>query len=144
MVNRALLDSRATAPPALLKMLRILLLLLTLSCLCSCQRKVAETNANAPATPVVEARTVAIKLTSTAFVEGGAIPSQYTCDGANISPPLAWSNLPANTRTVTLVAADPDAPWKTWVDWVVFDLPATTPQLAENVKAGDTLPGNGK
>jgi len=88
--------------------------------------------------------TAAIQLTSPAFTQGGAIPAQYTCDGANISPPVAWSNLPPNTKAVALTVDDPDAPLKTWVHWVVYDLPPTTTQLGENLKAGDTLPAGGK
>ena len=124
--------------------LQILLLILSLSCLCSCQQKVSQNNANTTAAPSPEASVEKINLTSSAFVEGGAIPAQYTCDGANISPPLAWSNLPSNTKAIALVVDDPDAPLKTWVHWVVYDLPPTTTQLPENVKGGDTLPGGGK
>src|SRR5215475_7643598 len=80
--------------------LQILLLILSLSCLCSCQQKLSQNNANTTAAPSPEASVEKINLTSSAFVEGGAIPAQYTCDGANISPPLAWSNLPSNTKAI--------------------------------------------
>jgi Raf kinase inhibitor-like YbhB/YbcL family protein len=103
-----------------------------------------ETNSTSSATPSNNESAPAIKVTSAAFAEGGVIPAQYTCDGANISLPLAWSNLPTNTKTLALIVDDPDAPLKTWVHWVLYDLPATTTQLPENVKAGDTLPGGGK
>src|SRR5215813_12760196 len=125
-------------------LLQILLLILSLRCLCSCQQKVSQNNANTTAAPSPEASVEKINLTSSAFVEGGAIPAQYTCDDANISPPLAWSNLPPNTRALALIVDDPDAPLKTWVHWVVYDLPPSTTQLTENVKGGDSLPGGGK
>jgi hypothetical protein len=77
-----------------------------------------------------------MKLTSTAFAPEGAIPSKYTCEGADVSPPLAWSGAPAATKSFALVVEDPDAPdpkapKMTWVHWVLFELPATTSALAE-------------
>jgi Raf kinase inhibitor-like YbhB/YbcL family protein len=63
-------------------------------------------------------------LSSPAFAPGGAIPSEYTCDGADISPPLAWSGAPAGTRSFVLVIADPDAPSGTFRHWAVYDIPA--------------------
>jgi Raf kinase inhibitor-like YbhB/YbcL family protein len=82
---------------------------------------------------------VTLKLTSTAFEEGGMIPAQYTCDGQNVSPPLSWSNLPEGTKTLALIADDPDAPRGTWVHWVVYQIPATEKGLPENVPARETL-----
>jgi Raf kinase inhibitor-like YbhB/YbcL family protein len=76
---------------------------------------------------------VAFILTSGAFAAGGAIPSRYTCDGADGSPPLAWSGTPAGTVTLALIADDPDAPSGTWVHWVLFNLPAATEVLPEGV-----------
>jgi Raf kinase inhibitor-like YbhB/YbcL family protein len=80
-----------------------------------------------------------IKLTSTAFDEGGMIPSQYTCDGQNVSPPLAWSGLPEGTKTLALICDDPDAPRGTWVHWVVYQIPAAERGLPENLPARETL-----
>jgi len=76
---------------------------------------------------------VSIKVTSPAFNDGEKIPSKYTCDGANVSPPLAWAGVPANAKTLALICDDPDAPGKTWVHWVVYDLPVSKDSLAENV-----------
>jgi len=87
---------------------------------------------------------MALAISSTAFSNGGMIPSRYTCDGANISPPLQWSGLPAGTKTVALIVDDPDAPAKTWVHWVVYDLPANTTQLPENIKPQENIGGGGK
>ena len=68
------------------------------------------------------------RLTSSAFADGGGIPARYTCDGDNVSPPLAWSNLPEGTRSLALVLDDPDAPDPkapkiTWIHWVVYNIP---------------------
>ena len=65
-------------------------------------------------------------LTSTAFDHEGTIPSRYTCDGNDVSPPLSLSGLPAETASLTLVMDDPDAPGGTWDHWVIFDIPVVT------------------
>jgi Raf kinase inhibitor-like YbhB/YbcL family protein len=99
-------------------------------------------NANAAATPAAtagEGRNMTLKLTSTAFVEGAAIPARHTCDGENLSPPLAWEGVPEGTKTLALVADDPDAPRGTWVHWVVYGIPAATRTLPENLPARETL-----
>jgi Raf kinase inhibitor-like YbhB/YbcL family protein len=73
-------------------------------------------------------------ITSPAFVEGETIPVEYTCNGRNISPPLAWSGLPADTQTLALIADDPDAPAGIWVHWVVYNLPSSTDELPAGVQ----------
>jgi Raf kinase inhibitor-like YbhB/YbcL family protein len=78
-------------------------------------------------------------LKSPAFQAGGLIPRQYTCDGSDGSPPLAWQSAPAQTRALALIADDPDAPGGTWVHWLIYDLPATANQLAPSVAKSDTL-----
>jgi len=70
-----------------------------------------------------------LTLNSTAFADGGAIPMQYTCDGANQPPPLSWEDVPEGTRSFALIVHDPDAPKGDYTHWVLFDLPATTQQL---------------
>ncbi|HXF95536.1 MAG TPA: YbhB/YbcL family Raf kinase inhibitor-like protein [Gemmatimonadales bacterium] len=82
---------------------------------------------------------MALALASPAFAEGATIPREYTCDGPDHSPPLAWSGAPAGTRSFTLICDDPDAPGKTWVHWVLYDLPATITRLPENVPKTETL-----
>lgn len=74
-----------------------------------------------------------LSLTSTAFKEGAPIPVKHTCDGADLSPPLAWSGVPAGAVTLALIADDPDAPGRTWVHWVLYNLPASLGGLPENV-----------
>jgi len=81
-------------------------------------------------------------LTSPAFEDGGTIPSRFTCDGADLSPHLQWSNVPTGTKSLALICDDPDAPMGTWVHWVLFDLPADTTSLREGVPADDTIQGS--
>jgi Raf kinase inhibitor-like YbhB/YbcL family protein len=90
----------------------------------------------------VKGGTMAITLISSAFAEGQSIPSEYTCDGEDLSPPLSWSTLPDGTRSFALIADDPDAPSGTWVHWVLYDLPATLTNLPEGIpKDGEVLQG---
>lgn len=79
-------------------------------------------------------------LTSTAFLHNGKIPARFTCDGADVSPQLAWSGAPAGTRSFAIVCADPDAPAGTWYHWAVFDIPAGTAELTEHVRAAGAAP----
>lgn len=77
---------------------------------------------------------MAFTLNSTAFDQGSLIPQKYTCDGADVSPPLAWSGVLAGTESFALIMDDPDAPMGTWDHWVLFNLPASANGLAENIK----------
>ena len=72
-----------------------------------------------------------ITVTSTAFRDGGPIPRQYTCEGDGVSPPLAWTGLPAGTGALAIVVDDPDAPRGTFTHWVVLDLEPSTASIAE-------------
>jgi hypothetical protein len=85
-----------------------------------------------------------ITVNSTAFPDGGMIPRQYTCDGANTSPPIEWDGLPTDAETIALICDDPDAPAKVWVHWVAFDVPATRSGLPEAVPPQETIPGGGR
>lgn len=76
---------------------------------------------------------MSLKVTSTAFSDGGMIPPRYTADGEDISPPLAWEGLPEGTRSVAIIHDDPDAPMGTWVHWLVWNIPPTVASLAENM-----------
>ncbi len=78
-------------------------------------------------------------ITSTAFAANGAIPALYTCEGRDLSPPLAWSGVPADTKSLALIVDDPDAPdpaapKMTWVHWVLYDIPPTATGLAEGIR----------
>jgi hypothetical protein len=68
-------------------------------------------------------------LTSPAIPPNGEIPAQYTCDGADISPPLSWSDVPAGTGSLVLVVEDPDAPSGVFRHWAVFDIPPASRSL---------------
>jgi Raf kinase inhibitor-like YbhB/YbcL family protein len=74
-----------------------------------------------------------MQLTSSAFSPGGAIPARFTCDGANVSPPLAWFHVPQGARSFALVCADPDAPGGTWYHWAIYDIPGAARGLREGV-----------
>ncbi len=76
-----------------------------------------------------------MKLTSSAFEPNQLIPSQYTCDGEDISPPLDWDDPPEGTESLALICDDPDAPGKTWVHWIVYNLPNVAHSLPENVSS---------
>ncbi len=80
-----------------------------------------------------------LKVTSTAFDSGGTIPKKYTCDGADVSPPLAWQGAPDSTKSFAVICDDPDAPMGTWVHWVLFNLPADTVRLPENIPPDEEL-----
>jgi hypothetical protein len=80
-----------------------------------------------------------MELTSPNFGEGGAIPSQFTCDGNDTSPPLRWSGVPDQARSLALVVDDPDAPAKVWVHWVLYDIPPNVNELPQGVGQGKTL-----
>ena len=80
-----------------------------------------------------------MKIESTAFQEGAAIPRKYTCDGEDVSPPLKWNDPPEGTRSFALISDDPDAPAKTWVHWVMYNIPADARGLPENVPPNEKL-----
>src|SRR5213593_97053 len=84
---------------------------------------------------------MSLSITSIAFAPEGAIPSLYTCEGKDISPPLAWNGAPAATKSFVLIVDDPDAPKMTWVHWVLYDIPATASGLPEAVQASVLPPG---
>ena len=87
------------------------------------------------------AKTVPLTVTSSKFSHEGGIPALYTCQGKDISPPLAWSGVPAGAKSLALIVDDPDAPdpkapKMTWVHWVLYNLPPTALELPEAVAPG--------
>jgi hypothetical protein len=89
---------------------------------------------------------MALALTSPVFSHNGAIPKLYTCQGEDISPSLAWSGLPAGTKSLALILDDPDAPdpaapKTTWVHWLLYNIPPSASGLAEAVKPAALPPG---
>ena len=87
-----------------------------------------------------EVQKMSITVTSTAFEAEGMIPAKYTCDGANVSPPLAFEGIPDGSKSLVLISDDPDAPAGTWVHWVLYNLPPETRQLPEKMPVDEKLP----
>ncbi|HXZ18572.1 MAG TPA: YbhB/YbcL family Raf kinase inhibitor-like protein [Candidatus Acidoferrales bacterium] len=83
-----------------------------------------------------------LQLTTSAFPAGGSIPKKFTCDGADVSPALSWTDAPAGTQSFALIVDDPDAPGRVWVHWVLYNLPGATQKLAEGM-AKDPEMGDG-
>jgi Raf kinase inhibitor-like YbhB/YbcL family protein len=85
-----------------------------------------------------ENKAMTLKLTSTAFAHDGAIPTIHTCQGQDVSPPLAWTGVPANAKSLVLIVDDPDAPdpaapKMTWVHWVLYNIPPSASGLPQGV-----------
>lgn len=96
--------------------------------------------------PDEEGASMEMVITSPAFTDGGAIPRHYTCQGEDVSPPLAWSGVPDGARSLVLIVDDPDAPdparpKMTWVHWVLYDLPPSAIGLGENVAPSELPSG---
>lgn len=85
-----------------------------------------------------------ISLGSTAFKDGGMIPKAHTCDGKDVSPPLAWSGVPEGTKSLAIVCEDPDAPAGIWVHWVLFNMPARGRGLPEGMPPDGILEDGSK
>jgi Raf kinase inhibitor-like YbhB/YbcL family protein len=84
-----------------------------------------------------------MKLESSVFEANDLIPAKYTCDGEDVSPPIIWDEVPIETESIVLIVDDPDAPGRTFVHWVVYDIPATVRQLPEHIASVETLPNGG-
>ena len=89
---------------------------------------------------------MALTLTSSAFTHNGEIPGRYTCEGADISVPLAWSGVPPGTKSLALILDDPDAPdpkapKMTWVHWLLYNIPANTTGLKEAIRSSELPAG---
>jgi Raf kinase inhibitor-like YbhB/YbcL family protein len=82
---------------------------------------------------------IVISLKSPAFEAGKMIPDVYTCKGKNISPPLTWSNIPKETKSICIICDDPDAPVGIWVHWVIYNIPGDAKGLSEGMPCKETL-----
>jgi hypothetical protein len=85
-----------------------------------------------------------LALTSAAFRDGESVPVRHACDGEDLSPPLAWTGAPVETRTFALICDDPDAPRGTWVHWLIWNLPADAVELGEGVPPRPELPSGAR
>ncbi len=90
-------------------------------------------------------RNTTMELSSSAFAHNADIPSLYTCEGRDQSPPLAWTGVPAGTKSLALIVDDPDAPdpaapKMTWVHWVLYNLPPGTPGIEAGMSRSPKLP----
>jgi Raf kinase inhibitor-like YbhB/YbcL family protein len=152
--------ARSTQPfMSMTKSARITLLAVTLG---ACAKSAAPTadsaamkkSANASATVASAAQlpagsnSMSFRLTSSAFSEGASIPTKYTCEGEDTSPPLAWSGAPQGTRSFAIIVDDPDAPdpahpKMTYVHWVAYNIPASVTQLSEGAGKGSMPAGTG-
>jgi Raf kinase inhibitor-like YbhB/YbcL family protein len=96
----------------------------------------------AVATPIppAEAPAPPLEISSSAFEPGEEIPIQYTCHGANLSPPLKWSGVPEGTKSLALLVDDPDSQPPGFVHWVIYNIPPTATDLPEGVPPDATLP----
>ena len=83
-----------------------------------------------------------MKLTSPAFANNGTIPSEYTCDGNDLSPPLSISDVPSNAKSLILVMDDPDAPVGTWDHWIVFNMGPSTKEIHKGTEPKATAGKN--
>jgi len=83
---------------------------------------------------------VAFTISSSSFANGGDIAKKFTCDAADVSPQLSWSDPPAGTKSLALLTDDPDAPVGNWNHWVLWNLPGETRQLGEGVSKAAQLP----
>lgn len=92
------------------------------------------------ALPEEGGQVMTMQLTSSAFSQGDPIPTKYTCDGDDVSPPLAWGDPPQGTASFVLINDDPDAPVGTWVHWVLYNLPANARSMPEAVPSDAELP----
>ena len=89
------------------------------------------------ALPGIDEPALPFQLISTAFEQGGPIPTKYSCKGEDISPSVAWGDPPAGTKSLALIMDDPDAPGGTWTHWVVFNISPDLRELPDNMQAAD-------
>jgi Raf kinase inhibitor-like YbhB/YbcL family protein len=76
---------------------------------------------------------MSLAISSPAFANGDSIPSDFSCNGRDVSPILNWTEPPSGTQSFALIMDDPDAPIGTWVHWVMFNIPASTRTLKEGI-----------
>jgi Raf kinase inhibitor-like YbhB/YbcL family protein len=90
-----------------------------------------------------ENMTQKIEVRSSAFGKGDRIPADFTCDGADMSPPIEWFGVPPQTQSLAIIADDPDAPSGDWAHWVIYDIPPNVARLPAGIPAGERSPMGG-
>jgi Raf kinase inhibitor-like YbhB/YbcL family protein len=81
---------------------------------------------------------MALSVSSSAFADGAEIPRKYTCDGENVAPPLEWSGMPNQSKSIAVICEDPDAPSGTFTHWILYDVPASAHTIPERAPIGKT------
>jgi len=109
------------------------LLILLSMFLSACASSASSTSEPATPEPIATEETMSLQLTSDAFANGQSIPAKYSCVGKNISPALAWNDPPAGTQSFALIMDDPDAPFGTWVHWVLYNIKPDMRGLQEDL-----------
>lgn len=102
-----------------------ILLIFIIACTQQQEKQIKQTEANKP-------EVIAMKLTSPSFANNGQIPSEFTCDSSDVSPPLTISDAPENAKSIALIMDDPDAPVGTFVHWVVWNIPIGTKEIRKD------------
>jgi len=115
--------------------LRVFLIIALLVLLSGCISDQPEQEAKTDEETIMEQ----ISISSDAFNDGSSLPVEHTCDGEDRSPALSWDTVPAGTQSIALLVDDPDAPGKTWVHWVIYNLPSNTIGLPAAVPKNKTL-----
>jgi hypothetical protein len=87
--------------------------------------------------------TTPMTISSPAFADNQAIPKQYTCDGEGINPPLQFSNVPSEAKSLALLVEDPDAPAGTWIHWLMWNISPAVNQIAQNSVPEGAVQGQG-
>jgi hypothetical protein len=109
------------------------LLILLSMFLSACASSASSTSEPATPEPIATEETMSLQLTSDAFTNGQSIPAKYSCVGKNISPALNWNEPPAGTQSFALIVDDPDAPFGTWVHWVLYNIKPNMRGLQEDL-----------
>ena len=87
---------------------------------------------------------MALNIKSVAFSDGELMDAKYTCKGDDLSPSISWDAVPEGTKSFALICDDPDAPFMTWVRWVIYDIPANVTELSEGVPKEEVLSNGAK
>ncbi len=96
-----------------------------------------------PVSGYAEGTSGKLEVRSSAFGEGSSIPSDFTCDGADMSPSIAWSGVPSKAQSLAVIVDDPDAPSGNWVHWLLYDLSPALTRLPAGIPVASVIPDGG-